>query len=266
MPIGRKVIMAQPLGSELHIDASISNLCLNITLRCNEKCIFCWRNFETADKELTLDRLLNIIPYLKTLSVKKINITGGEPTLHKQLLQILSMLKDVGFVLSLTTNATLYEPRICDYLDYLSFSIETLDEEKIKTLGRKPSYIKNVVRYLEYIRFNDLPTKIKINTVITKVNAAERDIQHIAEFITQYIPPIYRWKLFPFRPIRRAFGRTDLSVEPSKYIHLLNMAKNLLQDKVIVTDMGGHHFLIDGDGLLYSSDGNQDIVIAKLSL
>jgi MoaA/NifB/PqqE/SkfB family radical SAM enzyme len=98
-----------------------------VTYRCNAKCGFCdiWEQpsplVDLADVEVNLD-------HLKTLGVRVVDFTGGEPLLHPEIGTILRMAKKRGFITTLTSNGLLYPKRsraIQGLVDLLHFSIDS---------------------------------------------------------------------------------------------------------------------------------------------
>lgn len=79
---------------------------------CNMRCLKCnhWvpERRPTADRTNPLSReeWLNIAPQLNELGVKKVSFTGGEPTLHPGLVDIIRVLSQGGARCSLTTNGS----------------------------------------------------------------------------------------------------------------------------------------------------------------
>ena len=103
-----------------------------VTYRCNASCAFCdiW---ERPSGYADLEQMPHNLRDLKTLGVKVIDFTGGEPLLHRQIDQILLQAKRMGFVTTLTTNGLLYPKwsvKIKGLVDMLHFSLDFFDAEK----------------------------------------------------------------------------------------------------------------------------------------
>lgn len=103
-----------------------------VTYRCNAKCGFCdiW---ERPSPYVTLENAENNLRDLKKLGVKVIDFTGGEPLLHRNIDQLLSMAKSLGFITTLTTNALLYPKlarKLAGKVDMLHFSLDYASAEK----------------------------------------------------------------------------------------------------------------------------------------
>ena len=81
---------------------------IELTLRCNARCVFCsiWeKEFQNElEKDLTLDEIKHIIDGLDQLGVNLISFTGGEPTLRKDLDEIITYASDKGIMTGIATN------------------------------------------------------------------------------------------------------------------------------------------------------------------
>jgi MoaA/NifB/PqqE/SkfB family radical SAM enzyme len=106
-----------------------------LTYRCNASCYFCdiW---EKPSPYVKFDNLKQNLLSLKSLGVKVIDFTGGEPLLHQELPEYLSYAKSLGFMTTVTTNCLLY-PKKAEQLkgkvDMLHFSLDSFDKEEHDT-------------------------------------------------------------------------------------------------------------------------------------
>ncbi|GAB3326938.1 radical SAM protein [Marivirga atlantica] len=106
-----------------------------LTYRCNASCYFCdiW---EKPSPYVKFDNLKQNLLGLKSLGVKVIDFTGGEPLLHQELPEYLSYAKSLGFMTTVTTNCLLY-PKKAEQLkgnvDMLHFSLDSFDKEEHDT-------------------------------------------------------------------------------------------------------------------------------------
>ncbi len=79
------------------------------TIGCNFRCPFC-HNPELVNPELYPEKIPknNVFEFLESRREKldAVVISGGEPTLHKDLYQFISKLKSMGFLIKLDTNGT----------------------------------------------------------------------------------------------------------------------------------------------------------------
>jgi len=102
-----------------------------VTYRCNASCYFCdiW---EKPSPYINMDDVRRNLGSLKKLGVKVIDFTGGEPLLHEDLPEFLSLAKSMGFITTITTNGKLYPKRAADLkglVDMLHFSLDYASAE-----------------------------------------------------------------------------------------------------------------------------------------
>ncbi len=88
-------------------------LILKITYRCNDECSFCiaheQRGAHIPDLSFA-DIKKNFEFFSKKFNISRVNISGGEPTLHSEFFDILKYLKKKGpIVVNLVTNAIIFE-------------------------------------------------------------------------------------------------------------------------------------------------------------
>jgi len=118
-------------------------LTLVLTNDCNYLCKMCYRNFYTSDTKVyfpdeLLDLLLN---EAKELNIPSITLSGGEPTLHPHISDIIKKVSMVGFLsIRLTTNGfklnneNLLETIINAPLTCLSVSLDAATPKTYKNI------------------------------------------------------------------------------------------------------------------------------------
>lgn len=176
------------------------SICWNITSRCNENCRFCYRIL--TDKENNLNKNKKILKILTELSVDKISWTGGEALLYPDLIELLKISKSNGIINNLLTNGKeLSKEKILElepYLDYITLSYDSNSSDIYKIMGRGEEHGINVIKVLNYIKKNNIDIKVKINTLVSKINKDE--IVDIGNVLDKY--KIERWRLFKFMSLR----------------------------------------------------------------
>jgi len=93
------------------------NLRVALTQRCNLGCTFCHGEGEeklaqNSVAEMTVDEIIRIVRIATGLDISKVKLTGGEPLLRKDIIEIvrgIAALKGLED-LSMTTNGTLFAP------------------------------------------------------------------------------------------------------------------------------------------------------------
>src|SRR5690606_2633754 len=76
---------------------------LYLTERCNSRCVTCdyWRH---GRRDMTFERVARLLPGLRALGTRVVLVSGGEPLLNPQWLQIAQLLKSQGLRLWLLTS------------------------------------------------------------------------------------------------------------------------------------------------------------------
>src|SRR5436309_1197256 len=87
-----------------------SYLRLSVTDACNFKCTYClpngYQKIPDADSFLTIPEVKNLVRAFAEMGTWKIRITGGEPTLRRDLLQMIEVISHTPGIqkVSLSTN------------------------------------------------------------------------------------------------------------------------------------------------------------------
>jgi radical SAM protein with 4Fe4S-binding SPASM domain len=76
------------------------------TLRCNLSCDFCFNRSLSRMQDMTLDDFIVMLDVLKRTLVKTIDIIGGEPTLHPDMVSFIEQAVSQGLSVNLSSNGT----------------------------------------------------------------------------------------------------------------------------------------------------------------
>jgi radical SAM protein with 4Fe4S-binding SPASM domain len=80
---------------------------VQIDERCNLHCAHCFVSATRVGQSMRHDDIISLlIPRLKECRVKRVTLTGGEPTIHPRFTDIVRGLRDVGMQVGFCTNAT----------------------------------------------------------------------------------------------------------------------------------------------------------------
>lgn len=152
-----------------------------ITERCNLKCHMCdyWKRKPT--KEMEYNDYVTVADKLKKLGVKFVSITGGEPLLKKDIIDIIKLLSKDFFVF-LNTNGTLINKEIAKKLKNsgvyeISLSLDSLTKKHDEQRG-VPGTLKKVIRAVNLLKNSNI--NLSIHAVLTKMN--ENEIKNLIKF------------------------------------------------------------------------------------
>lgn len=152
---------------------SINYLRLAIVDRCNLRCTYCMSenglSWIKQNELMTDEEMLRICSVFTELGVDKIRITGGEPFIRKNSIDLIQNISQLAGLtdLSITTNGLLtgqHIPRLKEYgIKSVNLSLDTLDKERFFKITRRNSFDK-VMKTLDSLLQHDI--KVKINTVV----------------------------------------------------------------------------------------------------
>ena len=158
----------------------ILSLRITLTNRCNVNCLYCHHDGMVKSKdEMTADELYTICKIAKKIGVRKIRLSGGEPLLKKDIVEIVERIASLDFKdISMTTNGILlgkYAQDLKDAgLDRVNVSLDTLNRETFEFITKK-DYLEDAKNgILKAVEVGLYP--VKINMVIMKgINQDEID-------------------------------------------------------------------------------------------
>ena len=165
----------------------IISLRITITNRCNENCIYCHHDGMVSSKdEMTPDEIYRICKIAKNLGVRKIRLSGGDPLVRKDIVEIVEKIASLDFKdISLTTNGVLLEKYAKDLkdagLDRVNVSLDTLNRDTYKFVTNMDYLNEAKAGILKAVEVGLYP--VKINMVIMKdINQNEiRDMFHFCK-------------------------------------------------------------------------------------
>ena len=154
---------------------------VSVTERCNFRCQYCMpdKPFEWVPKEnlLNFEDLFEFIKIGIDSGIKKVRITGGEPTLREHLDEFIKMICDYApnIDLAMTTNAYLLKQNAQKYKDAglkrINVSLDTLDKTKAHHIAGKDVFDNVIGGIEEALRVG---LKVKVNSVPLKdINSDE---------------------------------------------------------------------------------------------
>jgi pyruvate formate lyase activating enzyme len=174
---------------------------------CNLRCPYChnWRIvMDPKPPFLNEEGALKILEDRKRF-VDAVVITGGEPTIHKELPRFLKRLKERGFLVKLDTNGL--NPRILEeclpYVDYVALDIKT-SLEKYAELGANDT--TQLLQTIEMLKSGKVEYEFRTTVVPGFVD--DGDIAKICELVKgaktlvlqQFVPDDILDKKLKIRP------------------------------------------------------------------
>jgi GTP 3',8-cyclase len=171
----------------------INYLRISLTDRCNFRCVYCMpavgMQFTPRPELLTSDELLLVVRAAAAAGFQKLRLTGGEPTLRPDLVELVAAMKTVPGIehIAMTTNALrlgkLAGPLKDAGLDRVNISIDTLDPQKFRqmTRGGKLELIWDGIEAADRVGLHP----IKLNAVVVR-GLNDTEVPQLAALTLQY--------------------------------------------------------------------------------
>ncbi len=215
---------------ESHVDRDAFDepKCFDILLNyaCQAKCLFCSQDFEWRKEK-------NLMPYrmaAETLykayqnGYRRMGFTGGEPTLRKDLPQLIALARKVGYgYVRIQTNGI----RLADYeytkgladagLTFVKFSIHGHDAATHDKLTEIPGSFDACLKAIENLK--RLKVGIGVNIVLNKEN-----YQHLSEFYELFLLKLHLSNFVIIAPLYE--GNMTLNV-PAMGVKLSDLAPHI---------------------------------------
>lgn len=201
-----------PITEYLHRKASAMRIPLSGTFEltpvCNMSCRMCYVRMSKEQQEAihplhTKEEWLALGEELKRQGVLYLLLTGGEPFLRPDFREILSGLHQMGFVISINSNATLIDEEVVEWLKKtppvrINITLYGASDETYERLCGNPHGFTQVTKAIRLLV--EAGISIKINCSLTPYNAG--DLEEIMAYAKRE-GLIVQATSYMFPPLRR---------------------------------------------------------------
>lgn len=200
---------------------------LSLTDRCNFRCSYCSPSaVETHEDPLERPEIARLARIFGGLGIRRVRLTGGEPTLRRDLLDLV---RDVAAApgveeIALTTNghllATLARPLREAGVTRLNVSLDTLDPEKLHRIAGRAATLDRIVSGIEAAYAAGFAS-VKLNVVVVK-GENDGELGDLARFAWGFGATARFIELMPFGPgapvptaeVKRLLEAQGIRLEP----------------------------------------------------
>jgi pyruvate formate lyase activating enzyme len=164
---------------------------------CNFRCPFCQNPELVRPDEIKKQPVISEKEFFKFLDSRKgfldgICITGGEPTIHKDLFDFVKKIKQKGFLVKLDTNGSnpemLKKLLNAKLLDFVSMDVKTSEEKykkiypvKSRKAGAAKQLFNRVKKSIDLIKKSKIDYEFRITVTPTIVE--KKDIEEIGKWL-----------------------------------------------------------------------------------
>ena len=177
------------------------------TVGCNFRCHYCHNPELINGKGCNFIDAQEVLDFLKTRvgKLEAVTITGGEPTLHKDLLEFIKKIKEMGFLVKLDSNGTnpefLEEIFNANVVDYVAMDIKAPEEKYAEIIGATVDFRK-IKKSIKLIMDKALDYEFRTTIVVSQLSP--EDFEKIGEMI-RGAKKYYLQKFIPSKTINKDF-------------------------------------------------------------
>ena len=151
------------------------DLRISVTDRCNLRCVYCMpevgMTFQPREALLTFEEIERVATIAYEMGLTSLRLTGGEPLVRKNLVNLVSRLSAIGFKdLAMTTNGMLLSPVVQSLADAglkrVNISCDSLRVERFNEIRRRGD-LDTVLRAMDAVESAGL-SPLKINVVVLR--------------------------------------------------------------------------------------------------
>ena len=200
----------------------IEYLRISVTDRCNFRCVYCMpvEGLDWLPKKdiLSYEEITEVVRQLAPLGLRRLRITGGEPTIRPDLVSLVRMLREISDIedIALSTNGvkllTLSAPLKEAGLDRVNMSADSLRDDRIIAIARRNLGLSPVAAAQAAEDAGLGP--IKINVVVMR-GVNDDEVVDFARLATEHP---WHIRFIELMPVGQMEALTDEHVVPSDEI------------------------------------------------
>lgn len=213
--------------------------------------------------EVSADEIKKALKMLVKAGLNKINIGGGEPLMRPETPDIIKFAKEeLRLTVYLSTNGTFLERKyneVKDYIDILGLPLDGSTPEINVEMGRREYLHGNISRILTHFKEDPPKHKVKIGTVVSKINID--DLVNIGNFLFRnsslYKPDV--WRMYQFEALKEGLKNREIyQISDEQFENACNKIKREFSEVTINPrsnqDHSNAYFFITPDLMIQTVD------------
>ncbi len=178
------------------------SLRISIVDKCDLRCTYCMpedQHFLKREELMTREEVSTIARlFVERYGITKIRLTGGEPLVRPDAVDIVRDMSQLGVSLGLTTNAMTLDKHldglISAGLKNINISLDTFDAERFKKISRRDGFERVHANILEALRRG---MRVKVNMVVMR-GVNDDELLHFVELTREHPVHVRFIEFMPF--------------------------------------------------------------------
>lgn len=158
------------LGNFFLVNPQLTHFQMELTSRCNERCLHCYIPHELKEGDISPDLFYSVLDQLEELGAWHITLSGGEPMLHSHFKEFLRAAKDRDFYVSILSNLTRLDDEIVEIMaegnkSSVQVSLYSMIPEHHDEITQLLGSHAKTIAAIEKLIANDIPVQVSCPTM-----------------------------------------------------------------------------------------------------
>lgn len=158
---------------------------LELTHRCNFRCGHCYLPKELEKDGLSTERIFELLEELAAMGTLRLVLSGGEPFLHPDWLEIAQRARSLGFMIVFLTNGSLIDEETVGKLkpldSFIEISLHSMESEVFDDVTGVPDTLRPVLRAVELLRQAEIALRLKVPLLDRNWRGLDAVVRHAEE-------------------------------------------------------------------------------------
>jgi radical SAM protein with 4Fe4S-binding SPASM domain len=146
-------------------ESQLTNLHIEITSECNERCVHCYIPHENKVNNIEPDLFYNILDQCIKMNLLHLTLSGGEPMMHKNFIDFLNKCNEYNFSVNVLSNLTLLNKTIIEEMKRnallsVQVSLYSMDADIHDAITQVKGSFEKTKNAIIRLRENDIPLQI----------------------------------------------------------------------------------------------------------
>lgn len=177
------------------MDRNYSSIRLEITSKCNLNCAYCHNKYyNNQNDDMSYDNIIKLVESISTkYSIKKILLTGGEPTTNSKICDLISHFTQKNIKVDMVTNGTLLNVDLIKKMEKAGLKRIRLSIDEVENKNSNRSFVSsNFIWEKAKLVKNNSNIQLCIHTVCSPLNV--EDLYEI--YLKVLETGARRWRVF----------------------------------------------------------------------